>query len=357
MQTNGKGFLYPHIDLANCIQCGLCETVCPLRNQETASRAGVTSVIKAFALRLKDKDILYRSSSGGAFFSIANYVIGHGGIVFGAIYDENMVVRHSYASTIEECKKFQGSKYSQSDLTGVYAKAKEFLKANKLVMFSGTPCQNHGLLKFLKHNYENLLTVDLICHSVPSPLFFKDYLNMIETKYNDRIISVSMRDKTLGWGSIESYRYFFKSGNQILNPPSIKGWQTIFESGLITRECCFDCHYTNLNRITDLTIGDFWDSNCLRPDISSKEGTSILLINTERGNRIFNSIKDSVQYWKVTENEYMQPRLFTSTAAPKKYKKFWNHYYKKGFQNTYYLFFVHKSLITRIASKLIKILK
>ena len=354
MEANSKGFLIPTIDERKCTQCGACENVCPLK----ANHDKDTNCVRAsFALRLKDREILYKSSSGGAFYSLVNYTLSKGGVVFGAAYDRDLVVRHTWATTKEECKRFQGSKYSQSDLSNVFITVKRFLKDGKVVLFSGTPCQNHGLLKFLKCKYENLITVDIICHSVPSPLFFKEYLNMIENHFKDKIINISMRDKALGWGSTKSYRYYMNSGKEYFNPKGIVGWQRIFESGLVTRESCFDCHYTNLNRVTDFTIGDFWDTQNLRPELKSKEGTSILLVNTEKGLSILDAIKQQAMLWPVSIEEYMQPRLNSRTEEPINYNQFWSIYRKKGFNQTYKKYWKRKNIIIRILSRVNNFLK
>lgn len=356
MCANDKGFLYPNVDNESCVQCGLCLKTCPILDRQTQP-VKETTVRESFALRHKDKDTLFHSSSGGAFFSIAEYVIANGGIVFGAIYDDDLAVKHAYATTLEECKRFQGSKYSQSDLTGTYVKVKEFLDAKRMVLFSGTPCQNHGLIKFLRKSYENLVTIDIICHSVPSPLVYNKYIQLIERKYKDKVTNISMRDKTLGWGGINSYRYYFKSGNEVFNPKGIKCWQLIFESGLITRESCFDCQYTNLNRVTDFTIGDFWDTQSLRPEIYSKEGTSIILVNSEKGEALFEKIKYNVNLWQVSKQEYIQPRLESATKKPNNYDFFWSLYKKDGFAKTYKKFWGRKRLFSRVVNRLIKMIK
>lgn len=354
LRETPEGFMYPNVDQGKCVHCGLCLTVCPLLHKTSKTD---NTVKNAYALRHKNADILYNSSSGGAFFALVQYVISAGGMVFGAVYDESMHVVHTYSTTLEGCYKFQGSKYSQSNLAGIFEKVKYFLKEGKIVLFSGTPCQNHGLLLYLKKKYDNLITVDIICHSVPSPRIFTDYIGMIQRRYNDIIINVSMRDKTLGWGTTESYRYYFKSGKEILNPKGFVGWQHIFESGLITRESCFDCHYTNLNRVTDFTIGDFWDIGNLRPELRSKSGTSILLVNTEKAQTILNHLRDSLYLWPVTESEYLQPRLQEPSKRPNKYDDFWDLYHSKGFKASYNYFFPTPSILKRLINKIIKYLK
>ncbi len=354
LKANNKGFLYPQINGDVCVECGLCLKTCPILDRRDL-QIKESTVKESFALRYRDKDVLYHSSSGGAFYAIAEFVINNGGVVFGAAYDHNMRVSHSFATTLDGCRAFMGSKYSQSDMSGVMEKVKEFLVDGRMVLFTGTPCQNHGLLKYLKKTYNNLITTDIICHSVPSPTFFMSYLKMIEKRFKDKVINISMRDKTLGWGVTESYRYFFSSGKEVLNPRNIVGWQNIFESGFITRECCFDCQYTNLNRVTDFTIGDFWDSHHLRPDLMSKEGTSVVLVNTEKAVELLNKIYNTIDLWPVFENEFLQPRLQNCTKKPEKYDEFWRFYFRKGFRRTYLHFFHNINLVKRIILKIKRI--
>lgn len=346
MVANAKGFLAPAVDAEKCTQCGACEEVCPLR---TTRDAKADSVRSAYALRLKDKEALAHSSSGGAFFALAGPVIAQGGVVFGAAYDKHLAVKHTSAETLDDCEQFQGSKYSQSDLTGVFPQVEEQLKQGRMVLFTGTPCQCHGLLRYLGKPYENLLTADLICHSVPSPRVFNDYKAMIEARFRERIIHIAMRDKTLGWGTTESYRYRFQSGREELNPKGYLGWQHIYESGLITRESCFACPYTNLNRVTDFTIGDFWDIRGLRPELKSREGTSVLLVSSAKGEALLDRIAQAADLWAVTEDEYMQPRLQETTEKPAKYDAFWATCTKKGFGKAYARFFQKGNALTRAA--------
>ena len=230
------------------------------------------------------------------------------------------------------------------------------LGQGRKVLFSGTPCQCDGLLHYLGKPYDGLITVDIICNSVPSPRVFREYMDGIEARFRDRIDRVDMRDKTLGWGTMDSYRYHFRSGREVLNPKGIPGWQYVYESGLISRESCFGCRYTNLGRVTDFTIGDFWDIRNLRPELKSASGTSVLLVNSEKAEALTDRIAEFADLWEVAEDAYLQPRLEEPTPAPAAYDEFWSAYFAKGCRKTLDRYFPGKSLPRRIAGKLVKML-
>lgn len=360
MKADEYGFLYPTVNIDKCTDCGLCDVTCPVKYRKVQNTYEST-IKNAFAVRLKDVVDLNNSSSGGAFWGIVQYVIGKSGVVCGATYNEDMQVIHKIAYTLEESRQFQGSKYSQSNISGIYQKIKRLLNTGRLVLFSGTPCQNDGLLRYLRKQYSNLITVDIICHSIPSPRYFRDYLSRIEKNQKKVIVDIKMRDKSLGWGK-DSYVYKFSDGNSVHNPSDIKCWQLIFESGYITRDSCFECQYTNKRRVTDFTIGDFWDFGKLRTDIYSEKGTSVLFVNTSKANDLFKKIKDSFYCWSIKPEEYEQPRLTTHLNRPQQYFDFKSIYVKKGFKASYDKYFAIrpslcfrcKYLFLRLLSKLSK---
>ena len=356
MRPDHYGFLYPVINSERCVECGLCERVCPLIYRKEECDYSNT-IIESYALRLKDEEALLKSSSGGAFWAIVKYVIKNGGSVCGATYNENMEVVHKVASTLEEARSFQGSKYSQSNIVGIFPIIKDLLKTGRVVLFSGTPCQNDGLLRFLGKSFDNLITVDIICHSVPSPRYFKEYLLYLEGKYKKTIKDIKMRDKSLGWGK-DSYVYYFSEGGSVHNPGDLRCWQTIFESGYITRESCFECQYTNKRRVTDFTIGDFWDFDNLRGDIHSDKGTSVMLLNSEKSIRLFQQIKNDCMYWPVSAIEYEQPRLKYHSERPLVYYDFKETYIKRGFRKSYMVYFYpRQNFLLRVKQYLRRIIK
>lgn len=338
MSADREGFLYPNIDLKKCVDCGLCEKVCPVKNRDANCQN--THVIDFYAARNRDKDILFKSSSGGMFYALAEMVIKENGIVVGAKYDENLNVIHAIVESLDECKHLMGSKYSQSEIGTVYQEIKQHLVNGRKVLFTGTPCQVHGLRLFLRKQYPNLLCCDLVCHAVPSPLIFKNYKLFIEKIYHRRLTSISMRDKEKrGWSHDFSYVFNFVDGKRICDSKKIVNWGKIFFSRFINRPSCYHCRYSNMDRVGDITIADYWDDSHRRNDIYSKDGTSLVLINTESGISAWEHVRDSLSYWKLSEADAIQPCLLRPTPEPENRSAFWAFYLKHGFIKTYYTFF------------------
>lgn len=353
MIEDKKGFLYPRTDKSKCVDCGICERVCPISTRKQDLRK--EHVLAAYALRNRDEEVLKNSSSGGCFSVLANYVIRKGGTVYGAAYSKDMRVNHIRIDSFEELYILRGAKYSQSDLRGVYKKVREDLQDKKLVLFTGTPCQVDGLNKYLRQSWDNLITTDVICHSIPSPQVFKRYKELLESEFHKSIVGINMKDKTYGWG-IDCVKYFFADGSECTNPPKYPNWVSMFESGLFTRESCFDCQYTNLDRPSDFTIGDFWDFNNNRPDIRSNKGTSVVLLNTEKAIHLFEAIKSKADIWGITREDFIQPRLVSCSIKPQKYDSFWDDYFKYDFKKVVKKYFVI-SIVKRIIGIIKRMLK
>lgn len=338
MTPDKEGFLYPIVDKDLCIECGLCERVCPIL--ERKDKELLPNQIQYKALRHKDTELLSQSSSGGAFIAIAYYVINNGGIVCGAKYTKTATVIHDFAETLHDVKEFMGSKYSQSNILGIFPQIKSILKTGRLVLFTGTPCQVHGLNLYLQKNYDNLITIDLVCHAVPSPLIFKEYINYCSNKLKVPVEAIDMRYKRPhGWGHYLSYRFHLQNGEYIINPPQIEKWGRLFFSKLIDRPSCHECKFTNYNRCSDLTIADFWDDMNKRPEIYSKDGTSLCLVNTKKGVEILKAIENSVKLWDISQEESKQPCLLMPTPSNIKREKFWSDYEKRGFKYVYWKYF------------------
>lgn len=354
MRSDAEGFLYPFVDMEKCNNCGLCENVCPIiKRKELQNGASIETPLDYLAVRIRDKRVLDNSSSGGAFTLLSNYVLEQNGIICGVEYSDTGFVQHSFAKNEKELERFRGSKYVQSKLDGIFAQIKEMLQNEKWVLFSGTPCQVDGLRSFLKKDYPTLITVDLVCHSIPSPLIYKEYLDYCSKKLRRRVVSIDMRyKKTYGWSHRFSYRYCFKNGKSITDPIHLANWGRLFFSEMINRPSCGTCQYTNLNRSGDFTIADFWDDNHKRPDIYSKEGTSLLLINTEKGEWMFEQVKSQSYYWILTKEEALQPCLVGPTIQSNNREAFWKFYHSYGFEETYKKYFAISNYV--IAKQIIK---
>lgn len=279
------GFLYPQIDESKCVRCQKCKTVCAFQNVK-----GKNEPLETHAAISKNREQASQSASGGIFAALATQVIQNGGVVFGAAFSENYGVAHREVEDIEHLFFLQGSKYVQSRIGSTYQQTKEYLEKGKKVLFSGTPCQIAGLKSFLGKKYANLLTVDIICHGVPSEKIFQSYLRFIEDKYKGKLTYFTFRDKTIGWG-INGKAIFEDSAGK---KKKVTLWQSgssylfYFIKGWIYRENCYQCKYAGAHRPGDITLGDYWGIEKQHPDFladgwDESRGISVVIANTERG--------------------------------------------------------------------------
>ena len=328
MLSDHEGFLYPHVNEQSCIECGLCVKVCPILNYGDTPK---NEVMSAYAAHHKNKNTWYLSSSGGAFSSIVEYVLENHGVVYGAAYNDDFKVCHERADNNDDALKFRGSKYSQSVLYDIFKDVKNDLSLGKLVMFSGTPCQIAGLQSFLRKDYKNLLTVDLICHCVPSPKVFNDYISFIERKYKKKIVYINMKDKTEGW-PVQSPRIYFDDGTTLFGEYDSYLWEKIFYSYLAIRPSCHKCKFSNLNRGGDITVGDYWGVEKIHPEFNHPNGASLVLVNTNKGHKYFTHISNSLDYTNTNAQKALPNTLLYTTKPNSRRSQFWKDYSKLSFE-------------------------
>ncbi len=297
MLEDEKGFKYPQIDKQKCINCGLCEMVCPILKKSVPIEKMI-----AYAAINKDETIRMNSSSGGIFTLLAENIIQKGGAVFGVELDENFHAKHTYIEKIEDIEKFRGSKYMQSELGDSYLKVKEFLEKDRYVLFTGTPCQVGGLKSFLKKEYKKLYTQDIICHGVPSSKTWDKYLEYRRNvdKLKD-LKSIKFRNKNnYGWNSYElSFKY---EENEVFIDHNKDLFMKAFLSDIALRDSCYECKFKNKNRKSDILVADFWGIEQVLPEMNDEKGISLVIINSQKGKKIFEEIKKSVEYKKVDTN-------------------------------------------------------
>lgn len=288
MVEDKEGFVYPEVDQNDCVDCGLCNNVCHELHPYEKNKS-----ISVYAAINKNEECRLISSSGGVFSVLAEYVISKGGVVFGARFDENWQVVIDYTEKIEGIKAFVGSKYVQARISTAYKDAKKMLSEGREVLFSGSPCQIAGLKHFLRREYDNLVTVDFVCHGVPSPKVWKRYLCEIKQKIDCKIQYINFRDKYQeGWDKYhftiqcEGNNEFFSSFHW--NNHYMKA----FLSNMSLRPSCYQCMAKVGSSHSDLTMGDFWGINDVMPKLNDNKGVSLMLVNTNRGSKFIDNIDD-----------------------------------------------------------------
>lgn len=298
MIANAEGFLIANKNNNSCIGCGLCERTCPQLNIDKFKMHVPDEV---YGSRCKDNSILKSSSSGGLFTTISNWVLDNDGVVFGCAFDKKLNPIHIYVNNNEDLVKLRGSKYVQSDTLNTYSEAINFLNENRWVLYSGTSCQIAGLKSLLKKNYSKLITVDIICHGVASPMVFNDYISWLEQKSGIKVIDYNFRSKDKRKKKFiikQTFQNKVIYKNALLDP-----YYSAFLSGKMFRESCYQCKYASKKRVSDITLGDFWGVEKVNHNFDNEKDTSLVLINSKKGKEIFATIKTRIEYFDTTYEE------------------------------------------------------
>lgn len=293
-----EGFWYPQIDDEKCIHCNKCRLLCPLNEKPLETIVEENQTYAAFS---KSDEILKHSASGGMFTVLSDVILSNGGIVFGHIYDDNCRAVCASAVTSDERNKMCGSKYVQSDMGKIYAEIKSAVQTGKPVLFTGTPCQADAVRKsFGKNLPENLYTVALVCHGVPSPKIFAEYVAAEEKKVGKKIKDVVFRDKGNGW-KMPLIRHCYTNGSNAAKLLNADAFNNLFlGTDCILRPSCFSCHYAGKKRTEDITIADFWGIEDKHADMfNDNKGVSVVLVNTEKGKELFSKCESSLVFKQV----------------------------------------------------------
>lgn len=350
MKEDEQGFLYPVIDTAACIDCGLCEKVCPMLNPSASKEP-----LQVLAAKNKNEEQRLRSSSGGIFILLAEHIIERGGVVFGARFNEKWEVEHCYAETIEGLEPLMRSKYVQSYIGNTYKEAERFLKEGRQVMFVGTSCQIAGLKRFLRKEYNNLLAVDFICHGVPSPGIWRKYLEEIKSSQSEAagknsvlslslksvpvITGINFREKQNGGYGWKKYGFEVRAKS-----PSKGDKNTVLKSGifcenvfmkgflsnLYLRPSCYKCTAKNGASGSDLTIADFWGIQNYHPEFDDDKGVSLIFVHTDKGKNRVTNLSSQIDIIDSDKSEATasNPSYLREVHVPTKYSVFWRNYAK-----------------------------
>ena len=347
MQSNDKGFLRPVLDQSKCVNCGKCLIACPALQKE----APTSKTVECYAGRIKDSEIRAKSTSGGAFSAFASALTVSGAIVYGAEFNRSGV-RHIRVEN-GDISSLRGSKYVQSDLSDSFSCISRDLKAGKTVLFVGTPCQCGGLRKFAKASRlpdENLYIIDFICHGTSSSRIFSDYLTYCEKKHSKKIVDHIFRSKANGWHAhLEAN--VFEDGEVDSASFDSQIHKGIFYSAYAFSDRCYKCDYASKERVSDITIADFWGIERALPEFDDNKGTSFVIISTSKGKTLFDMASDSMECVPVDISDTRQPHLDHSVARPENTDAFWDTYFKKGFSKIAVKYFAAGKL-RRFASKI-----
>lgn len=355
MIEDEKGFKYPKVDQDKCIECGLCEKICPIlnkkENKEYENRL-------AYACINTNEIVRENSSSGGVFSLIAEDILEKDGIVVGAAFDNDFSVKHVIITNKEDLHKLRTSKYVQSNIGDIYNEVKKQLELEKDVLFTGTPCQINGLISFLNKKYENLYTQDIICHGVPSPKVWKKYLEFRKKEDNSEPININFRKKTEGW-KIFSLNFEYDNDKKHDKNLTKDLYLKAFLNDICLRDSCYDCKYKEKNRIADITLADFWGIQNVLPEMDDDGGTSLVIVNTEKGTKLFDRIKEKMKYKEVDYEESIKynPALYNSAGKHKDSDKFFNELNSISFDKLVNKYIRKDGILRRILRKCKNIIK
>lgn len=347
LKEDTQGFLYPFVDRKLCVECGLCRTVCPI----TASKTECFPAESYSAMKHKEDCIRADSRSGGFFAELAKKVLEKQGIVYGAAFMDDLSVAHIRIDQITDIKRLQGSKYVQSRLEDNFHKVVDDLEHGKLVLFSGTPCQTDGLSKLLKKmniGNEKLILLDIVCHGVPSPKLYRDYIDYCERTIGASAIAFNFRDKEKGWRAHVESITVLKNGfpSKIFSDH----YTDLFYQHNSLRPICYQCPYTCFERSSDLTVADYWGVEKYMPDFDDDKGVSLVIAHTLKGRRWIEEIKSSFVTKELVQSQCEQPALKSPAEYGKHYSSFWDDYQKRGMQYVITKYCVKKRTETKKTS-------
>lgn len=316
MEPDAEGFLRPVVEKDRCINCGSCQSVCPILSPLHPSLPAETSAYAAYNL---DSDTRRQSTSGGVFTALCKRTLDRGGVVFGAVYDENFIVRHCLINRETELWRLRGAKYAQSNLADIFSQVKTCLIRGQQVLFSGTPCQIGGIQKYLGKSWETLLLVDVVCHGVPSPVVWEHYIHYrsLQDAGGARPTAINLRSKEFGWPEYsvqfdyaDCSRYFVKN----FDDPYLRA----FVGDLCLRPSCYNCQFKGISRISDFTLADYWGIERQLPELHDGKGTSLIMIHSMKAKNIWEELRPQFRCREVDPKRAIveNPSAIRSSVLP-----------------------------------------
>ena len=304
-KTDIEGFWYPEVDREKCVNCGLCEKVCPVIHAEELKKNDYPRPAHTIAAFNKKMSVHWDSTSGGAFSALAEAMYEQGGYVGGAIYNEDFSVRNFVSDNPEDLKKLRSSKYLQSRAEGIFKQIQTLLKNGEKVLACGTPCQMAALRSFLRKDYDNLIIVDFICRGVNSPKVYRKYLDSLERKYGGKVVYVKAKNKELGWRNL-TRKVVFDNGKVYYGVHMQDDFRRGYHTNVYCRPSCYACRFKGFPRIADITIADYWGIEKVDPNMDNDIGTSMMLLNSNKGIAFFEQVKGKLE-WEETKFESILP--------------------------------------------------
>lgn len=298
-KTDNEGFWYPEVDKTKCTDCGLCEKVCPIINIDTLKKNDFKEPI-CYAAVHKNYEVRFDSTSGGLFSAFAEKFYKDKGYVGGAIYNDDWTVKQYISADKSDLPKLRSSKYQQSSFEGFYKQVRDLVKQGEKVLVCGSPCQMAALRAFLNHkDYENLLILDFVCRGTNSPMISRKFSDMLESKHQSKIVYRKAKNKELGWKNLTLKLSYANGDNEYIPKEANPFTRGYLGTGVFCRPSCYECRFKGFPRIADITLADFWGIEKIEPKMFDNIGTSLVLINNEKGKRFFDSIEQKLRSIKL----------------------------------------------------------
>lgn len=316
-KVDNEGFWYPDVNKDKCINCGLCDKVCPMLHIDTL-KTNDFAIPKVFGGYHKNIVIRFDSTSGGLFSALANTMYRQNGYVSGAIYNDDFSVRNYVSNDKKDLGRLRSSKYLQSNASGLYKEIKKLLVAGESVLACGSPCQMAALRSYLGKDYDNLIIVDFLCRGTNSPKVYKKYLESLESCYGSNIVYVKAKNKDKGWRSL-ARKVVFKNGSVYYGVGYEDHYRRGYHLNVYERPCCYSCSFKGLPRISDITLGDFWGIEKIAPELDNDLGTSLIMINSRKGEEFFKKIENKIIYREFFLQDILpgnKPAIYDSISYP-----------------------------------------